>query len=337
MPAITIVLFADKILGSARNRGRAATTIRQKAQVLRELVELKGADGKPLVKRTSDLTEETIEAWIAAHPTRSVGTLKSHLRALRFMTRRAKKRGWLRVDPFADDSVAAWVRDDTRPSASRRRWSKSPEDVRRLFAQADKERRGGSWVAWRDWAYVLTLFLTGARPGEIQRLEVDDFNPTFRTLTIRAKWITGRGGRRTWWKPKTVGSAATIPIGKELADALERWIARRPRARHRRDDCTFLFPGERFLGPWTSGARGVRPLDRVKALAERAGIGETWQKSARKGIGTHRDIGLSPQGRRQLFRHADDETGDLYDEQDVESRRADAQKIERFYLSGTGA
>jgi integrase len=322
-------------LDSATSRSRASSTIRQKSQVLRELADLLDKDGRPLVTRTSDLTDETIEAWIAAFPTRSVPTVKSHLRALRFMTRRAKKRGWLRVDPFADEPVSAWIRDDSRPSPPRRAMSKAPSDIRRLLDQAAREKRGGSWIAWRDWAYFNALFLTGGRPGEIQRFEVCDFNPRFRTLEIHAKWIPGRAGKLTWWKPKTVGSAATLPIGPELVAVLQAWLIRRPRVLRRRDDCTFLFPGERWQGPWTSGGKGVRPLDRLKALALRAGIGETWQYSARKSIGTHQDIGLTPQGRRRLFRHADELIGDFYDEQEVEARRADANKIERFYLHGT--
>lgn len=335
MPAITIASFADRILDSARKRRREKTTVRQKAQVLRELMGLLDNKGRPLVKKTTDLNEDTILAWLSAYPERTPTTFRSHLRALRFMTRYAARPAnrWLRIDPFADEPVNSWIREDSRPCTPRRRWSKAPGDVRRLLARSDADALDGSWLAARDRAYAYALFLTGARPGEIQRLEIEDFDPRARTLRIRPKWIAGRNGRRVWWKPKTVGAAATLAIGDELVDVLRRWIIRRPRHRSiRRHECTFLFPGERFVGPWTCG-KGCSPLDHIKALAERAGIGPCWQKSARKCIGTHREIGLTPQGRRRQFRHADEGTGDSYDEQEVESRRGDAARIETFYLT----
>jgi integrase len=336
MPAITIAHFADEILGNAARRGLAGSTVRQKDQVLRELVALKDGSGKPLVRKTSDLTEKTIGAWVEAFPTRTAGTVKSHLRALRAMTRRAKKRGWLRVDPFDIDDVNDWIRLDARPKAPPRRWSKSPEDIRRLFKTADSKAKGGSWLASRDRAYVYTLFLTGARPGEIERLDVADFNPQFRTLTISAKWITGRGGRRYWWMPKTVGSSGTIPLGDELFWILQEWLVRRERHPRRRDECTSLFPGERWWGPWTSGGPGARPLDRLKALAKAAEIGDVWRKSARKGIGAHgKLIKLTSLERTGLFRHADEKTSEAYNDEQVESMRPAVAKIEQFYLHGT--
>ena len=252
------------------------------------------------------------------------------------MTRRAHKKGWLRVDPFEADDVDQWIRPDARPASPRRRWSKSPEDIRRLLAAADARAKSGSWLAARDRAYVYTLFLTGARPGEIDRLDVEDFDPRFQTITIRAKWITGRGGRRSWWKPKTPGSSGTIPIGEKLVRVLQEWLVRRPRHPRRRDDCTALFPGERRMGPWTGGGKGVRPLDRVKALAGAAGIGPTWRKSARKGIGAHgKLIGLESLERTGIFRHADAATSEAYNDEQVDSLRPAVAKIERFYLHGT--
>jgi integrase len=184
------------------------------------------------------------------------------------------------------------------------------------------------------------MFLTGARIGEVLRFETSDIDRVAKTLTIRAKWVTSSKGKRVWWKPKTVGSAAEIPIGDHLLEMLLMWSVRmcRPYRRQSRV-CTWLFPGKRLAGPWIGGGPGATPLERVRALAIRAlgkerGTGVTC-KAGRKGIGTHRDIGLTPQGRREHFRHSDDATGDFYDERDVESRRADAIKIERFYLFGT--
>ena len=84
-------------------------------------------------------------------------------------------------------------------------------------------------------------------------------------------------------------------------------------------------------GPWTGGSKGERPLDQVKALGERAGVDNLTQKAARKGLGTYREIGLTPMGRRTSSGISDDATGDFYDRRDVNARRGDALAIERFF------
>ncbi|MHB8397379.1 MAG: tyrosine-type recombinase/integrase [Candidatus Limnocylindrales bacterium] len=300
-----------------QGRGCAKSTIRQVEQVLRELA----AVG---VKQTSQITDEAISRWIQAWPDRTPETLKSHLRCISSLCTRAKKHGFLRLDPFDVDSIGDWVRQDGRPSAPRRRWSKSADEVRRVLSLADIEASGGSWEAGRLRAYVYTLFLTGGRPGEIQRLNATDFDRDAKTLWIHAKWITGRGARRYWWRPKTVGSSAILPIGEGLVSILDVWS--------RRCGSEWLFPGRKLYGPWTSGGRGVRPLDQVRSLGERAGVPGLANKAGRKGIGTHKEIGLTPMERREYFRHCDDATGDFYDDERVESMRPAAAKIEQFYL-----
>jgi integrase len=328
MPSLTIEEFEADVLLTYLGRGRSKKTTTQIKQVLREL----RAVG---VARTGDITDTAIARWMLAWPNRTPETSKSHLRCLSALCTRLRKKGLIDVDPFEVDSVSSWVRDDSRPSPPRRRYSKPPADVRKVLAQAALEARTGSWEACRLEAYANTIFLTGARPGEIQRLETSDIDRCAKTITIRAKLVTNSEGVQTWWKPKTVGSAATIPIGDNLLQMLLLWSIRmcHPHRRQYRT-CTWLFPGKRLLGPWTTGGPGQSPLDQIRALGERAGVPNLTNKAGRKGIGTHQDIGLTPQGRRRFFRHSDDATGDLYDEQDADSRRADAMKIEKFYLFG---
>jgi integrase len=329
MPSITIDEFRTRVLHRYEARGRAHKTRTQIKQVLRELA----AVG---VCETGQITDTAIEDWILAWPERSPVTFKSHLRCLCALCSVMKKKDWIPLDPFIDDPVASWLRDDSRPSPPRRRYSLSPGDVRRILARAELEARSGSWEACRDQAFVNTVFLTGARVGEVERFETSDLDRIKKTLSIHAKWVTNARGKKVWWKPKTVGSAAEIPIGDHLLEMLLLWSVRlcRPYRRQARV-CPWLFPGKRLMGPWVTGSEGNTPLDRVRALGERAGVFGVTNKAGRKGIGTHRDIGLTPQGRREHFRHSDDATGDFYDERDVESRRADAIKIERFYLFGT--
>ena len=329
MPSVSIARFETEIIKNYKAKRRAPKTVSQIKQVLREL----RAVG---VKHTSQVTDSAIADWIEAWPERSPETFRSHLRCLSAICTRLKKHGYVRLDPFEVDGVADWMRLDSRPSAPKRRWSKPADQVRRVLALADEEAAAGEWIAERDRAYAYTLFLTGGRPGEIQRLQISDFNRDERTLTIRAHWITGRAGRRFWWKPKTVGSAATMPIGNHLVGILDPWSRRvaygSRRGRLLFHGCVDLFPGVRLFGPWTGGGPGESPLDRIKALGERAGVRDLTNKAARKGLGTYRGIELTPQGRRDYMRHADVATGDLYDEQTVEERRGDALKIERFFI-----
>jgi integrase len=343
MTPICIQQFERETVANYSGRGKSVKTTRQFRQVLREL----RAVG---VATTGDLTDTAILAWIAAFPDRTVVTFRSHLRALSTLCRRACKKKQLETNPFDVDNVADWMRSDSRPRKPRRRWSKPAEQIRAMLALADDEAEAASlrarklrdveslaieWDALRRRAYARTLFQTGARPGEIQRLRIEDFSRRAQTIEIVAHWVTGRAGKKYWWEPKTEGSAGLIPIGDKLAELLDEWARRvkrdSRRGRLRVSNCEWLFPGKMLLGPWTSGGRGEKPLDQIRALGERAGVTDLTQKAARKGIGTYADIGLSPQGRRKLFRHSDDAIGDAYDEMDVDSRRGDAIAIERFF------
>jgi len=327
MSAISIIRFEREVIANYQGRGRAPKTIRQIEQVLREL----RAVG---VVRTNQVDSTAIERWIAAWPARTPETFRSHLRCLSSLCTRLKKLGLVRLDPFEVDGVADWMRLDSRQSAPQRRWSKPADQIRAVLALADQEAASGCWEASRRRAYVHTLFMTGGRPGEIQRLRIVDLDSCRQTVTICAHMITGRGGRRYWWRPKTVGAAGVLPIGRGLAGLLGDWSRRvqweSRRGKLRITNCEFLFPGKMLWGPWTGGGPGESPLDQVKALGVRAGVSGLTCKAARKGLGTY-NIGLSPDGRRRHMRHADLGTTDLYDEHDVEARRGDAILIERFF------
>jgi integrase len=318
MPAITLVQFESEIIVMHEGKDHAPSTIRQSRQVLREFREI-GA------MRTSDMTDVFISAWKKAHPKRTPVTLRSHLRCLGAMCTRARKKGYLKVDPFDIDPVNEWVRDDAPTARPKKQWSLNVEETRRVLELVDMEAKGGDWDAMRMQSYVWGLLMLGMRPGELQRLEVWDLDMNRRTVTIRAKEVPVQGKGMRWWRPKTVGSAATLPIGDEL---FARWAKWAPKT-----GCTWLFPGKKRRGPWTSGGPGVNPLDQVKALGERAGV-KLWNKSGRKGVGTNGKC-LTSLERKGLFRHADESTGDFYDEESVEALRPAANRMERLYLTGS--
>lgn len=329
MTSLPIEEFRKRILQRYAAKGKKKKTITQIEQVLRELVAVN-------VHETADITDEAIERWLLAWPTRTPVTFKSHLRCLSALCTIMRKKDWIDVDPFVDEPVSAWMRDDSRPAPPRRRYSKSPDDVRRIFALAKQEAESGSWEAWRRYALFATNHLTGARIGELLRLETHDVDRAAKTITIRAKWVTNSKGVRVWWSPKTRGSAGVIPIGDQLLEILLLWSVRRRRPYGRiYRSCTWLFPGKTLRGPWVTGGPGESPLEQIRALGERAGVRGLTNKAGRKGLGTYKEIGLTPMERREFFRHSDDATGDFYDDEKVESMRPAAAKIERFFLFGT--
>jgi integrase len=329
MTSIPTEQFERDIAVIYRGQDKSPKTIRQFAQVLREL----RAVG---IIETGQFTDTAIATWIAAWPNRTPETFRSHLRSFAVLCKRAKKKGFSSENPFESDGVNEWMRSDSRPSPPRRRFSKPADAIRGMLVLSSEEAKSGTWLTGRTEAYSHTLFLTGARPGEIQRLRLCDFHQDKMEIEIVAHSITRKSGDPVWWKPKTEGSAGRIPIGRKLTEILAAWSRRvkcdTRRGRLRIRDCEYLFPGEMGWGPWTGGPPGSRPLDVIRALGERAGIRDLTQKAARKGIATYRDIGLTPRGLRDLFRHADEQTGDLYDERETESRRADADRIERFFF-----
>jgi integrase len=328
MTSITIGDFRQKVLKKYLARGRAKKTITQIKQVLDELEALG-------VRETGDISDDTIDDWLLAWPSRTTVTFKSHLRCLSALCTLMKKREWIAVDPFADESVAAIMRNDSRPSPPRRRYSKSREDVCKVLAQAKLEAAGGSWFAGRDQMLANLVFLLGSRVGQILRIETTDVDRTSKTITIgKAKWITNSRGGQVWWKPKTVGEKV-IPIGDALLEMILFWSVRMCRPpRRRRRICTWLLPTVNLTGPWTSGGTGWSPLDRMKALGERAGVPDLTNKAGRKGLGTYKDL-LTPMERREYFGHSDEATGDYYNDERIDSMRPAAIKIEQYFLSGT--
>jgi integrase len=328
MEALPVAQFTSKIIHVYRGRDCAPSTIRQIKQVLREFSELQ-ADGKLVVTTSADLTDDAISAWKQAFPERTPVTIRSHLRCLHAICAWAISKGYLEHSPFERFRIRDWSRQDARPAPPRRQWSIGPDETRRVLLRATQEASRGDWQAGRLEAFIYALFLSGARPTEVRYLQVADFDPTKRTIGIHAKWIPKKGGRRVWWRPKTEGSAGVLPIGDGLTRILWDWQLRRLRVWARDEDraaCDWLFPGDRCQGPW------YRPLEQVIALGVRAGVPSLRCKAGRKGLGTHKAIGLTPMERREYFRQADIPTGDAYDDEHVESMRGAAAKIERFYL-----
>ena len=226
--------------------------------------------------------------------------------------------------PFEFWKPAQWIRDDA-PTKPRPQRHKSGDEIRRVLDQADAEAGTGGWEAARLRALVYTYAYTGLRAAEALHLMAANVCLDRRTLTIAPTEN---------WRPKTLKSSATLPLSDELAAVLAGWLPRaaapefRP-GRLKISGVIWVFPGKKLTGPWTCGGPGVRPLDQVKALGERAGVPGLTCLSFRKTLGTlAKSFGFGPLELKAWLRHSNVQTQSWYDEEDVEVMRGSAGKIQ---------
>jgi integrase len=155
------------------------------------------------------------------------------------------------------------------------------------------------------------IALTGLRKSEALFLHVSDLD-----LESRLIQLIDRTDRRL----KTEGSAGFAPMPKALIEPMRDWLSHRMDAPpgFERPDTPYLFPTIRTRTPWTSGSPTTKPLDRLQAVAKRAGVdGVTWH-AFRRSFATHLEPCTTPAMIQRLCRHASPEITERY------YRRADA-------------
>jgi integrase len=263
-------------------------------------------------KKVTDLSLEGVANYVLAHQNRSPATIKSLLTSLRIVARIAKSQGVLAFNPFDVRPPDRWVRTDVQPQAHKR-LHRSAEQIGRFLDLLDREAARGGWKEGRLQALGYLYAFTGLRKMEALTLELEDIDLEARTLSIRPK---------ANWRPKTLHSAATLPLALPLHEVLRLWLPR--------TGCQWVFPGVRLSGPWTQGAPGTKPLDQIRAAGERAGIEGLTILGFRKTIGTlGKTFGLGPLEVQKLLRHTSTKTQDLYDEADPETLRP---AVNRFHF-----
>ena len=254
---------------------RAVATFRKMRRALDTLAEL------PQVKSTSDLTTQTIAAWLAGpRLDRNINSTISLLiaRSAPHATMRSKKGGsiGLRRSP-ASGPGASRRRRNAITRGPRSRPPDRPEGQGRRRLEAPSALCRG---------LVRGPYRSQARRGPVRQGR--GYRPASKDLLAHART-----------RLKTEDSAAPIPLARDLVDVLRVWL---PKAGNE-----WLFPGATKKGPWHGGAHGYRPTDRLRKAGEAVGIKGLDFHSLRHTLGKllWSEFGRTAEQARILLRHTD--------------------------------
>jgi len=291
---------------------------------VRQALDLAAAAG---ATTTADLTPVLIARIVQGRPEgESSYTIQSLLRSLRAACSYALKCGYVRVNPFNARAVRSWV----RLASPKMRRHVTREEIHRiliLMAKDVEDRRGwGRWKARRLQAMTSVVVYCGLRSGEATHLWVEDVE-----LESHIIWIRDRGKRL-----KTVAAGAPVPIPEALVPILTDWL------NHRSDrppigfgsnvstDSPWLFPTICRKAPWCSGQPGAKPVQRLQAVAKRAGVDGVTFQLLRKSLATHLEYhGVGPALIQRILRHTDTRTTEKwYRMADVENLREKVAGLE---------
>ncbi len=175
------------------------------------------------------LTRPDLLKWITALRQRfEGGAARQHLNSLSNLYRRAVADGLVPVNPVA----ILLPSDKPQGTSEEASWLEVPEAA--LLLEAAREYRPKRDDLGMPFAYPLiaTLLLTGGRAREVLGLEIEDVNPTRKTVTFRPN---------TWRRLKTKKSARTVPLWPQLKEILQDYLPERAKL----GGGTLLFPSFR--------------------------------------------------------------------------------------------
>lgn len=264
----------------------------------------------PGVQTTADFTTDQVAKYIQTRKDLNVNSTLSRLRAIKTASLYAHAEGWL-------ERLPQWRRLFPRASPAVKRVHFTHDQVVRLLS--DLEAHAVDWKGRRLHAITATVAYTGLRKNECLFLWKTDVDLLSGVIHVDPR-------RRL----KTESSAAPVPIPDGLSPILARWIPE--------TETEWLFPGVEKRGPWSQGAPGYRPLDKLKEAAARAHIeGVTFHglRHTLAKLYISRFGGTADQA-KSLLRHSDVRTTEEHylHRDDVEQLRSIGRRIE-FDLPGT--
>jgi integrase len=265
------------------------------------------------------VNEETIAAYVAASQARGnePATTNSVLQAMQSITKYLRAKMIIAADPFA---LGLNFRRKERHVRRRDDKHLSIEQMRRVLDQADlewNEARGlmPRFRAGRTMALVWLLSHTGLRATEalcLKRQRVAD------------GFVEVRHDDQPEGFCKTEASERRVALPEEASQRLVTWMEFSAAF-----DGTWLFPCSRADRPWLHGMTAHRPLGRVAALAERAGIAGVTLLSFRHTFQTHAATrwGFSAKEIQEVVGHTNERTQLHYQHEDVDNLRALMRRV----------
>jgi integrase len=305
-------LVMELYLPSARSRD----TARAMRYALKAMVPLGVTD-------TSHLTVGLIAKYVDAQPpTLSPNSIRARLRSIRVFCRMAQKLGHLQIDPFEVRPLGAWVRP--RPAMGKKHHSRA--DIKLVLDEMREQAAADGWPGWRaKRLYFLTALFayTGLRASEAYHLYTIDLNLDDELLYVVA---------RPHNKLKTYASAACIPLAPMLIPLARDWLKARmsvPPGFPHDPDCPWLFPTVDRRHPWTSGAPGAKPRDRIASVGHKCGVEGFNPLSLRHSLATHLvGAGAGRSEVQRMLRHSNPETQLTYIHYDLENMRRLVARIQ---------
>jgi len=185
----------------------------------------------------------------------------------------------------------------------------TPEEVRKLLAQADEEaqEKPDDWNRKRLRALVYFEAYTGCRIREAIYLAWDrDVDLELGIAKLRHKEANQL--------KTTSSSAAPVGLPDVLVAVLREW--------RKEKTCAWVFPNSSGK-PWATSGPGYKHLDQLEALAGRAGVAKATWKMFRHAFSTHgkQRFGLSAEQVRAQLRHTTTDTQKHYDHDDLANLR----------------
>ena len=142
-------------------------------------------------------------------------------------------------------------------------------------------------------------------------------------------WVVSRATHRL----KSAGSEKFVTCPPQAVKILREYLPHRLDAPEgfARPASPYLFPNLRTATPWVGGPPGYKPLDRLKAVAARAGVEVASFQMLRRSVATHMEAaGAGPAQIQRQLRHSHvGTTTDYYMKADRENMR---KAMEHFEL-----
>lgn len=289
---VSIGHVREELLRLYRPPLRARGTYSMMKRAFNLLAELKATT-------TADLTEGLVAELIKSRPPDlSCRTIAQYLRCLRIIAKFCIHRGYLGESPFAFRGVSAWVR--ITPVEHRRYYTS--DEVRRILdtMQEDVNSTDG-WIQWRArrlLALTATYAYGGFRASEGARLWVEDIDLELGIITVSDRFGV-----------KTIGSARLVPAPPKLRAILQDWLPHRMDAPPGYLDeealkCPFAFPNVTRSNYWYDGPTAQKPINRLKAVALRAGVEDATFARFRHAWATQAEfLGIPGAGIQRILGH----------------------------------